>query len=303
MDDECQSILDACGLTEVDLPALGQPVQPLAPLAQTFKANLPAKAAASQSLFEKALLGQVEGLSIEDGSSKGPKFEGTLENGATTQNGHLADEEDEDEDAAGWDMGDDVNVDVGSDFVNVESVEAGGGSTEADLWARNSPLAADHVAAGSFESAMQLLNRQVGAVNFAPLKPRFLEIYQATKTYLPATAGLPPLVNFVRRTIEETDSRRVLPMIARGLESIATIDLQAGYTLMRQNNLAEGVAVFKKILHSLLVNVVASPQEALEVGSWRFCGMMVLEGFLTAVDRRGGSSPRRRSTRLPCRSN
>jgi hypothetical protein len=29
------------------------------------------------------------------------------------------------------------------DFVNVESAEAGAGSSEADLWARNSPLAAD----------------------------------------------------------------------------------------------------------------------------------------------------------------
>src|SRR5437868_1782870 len=85
------------------------------------------------------------------------------------------------------------NAKADSAFVYVESTDAGGaGSSEADLWARNSPIAADHVAAGSFESAMNLLNRQVGAVNFAPLKPRFMEVYSATKTYLPASPGLPP---------------------------------------------------------------------------------------------------------------
>ncbi len=120
------------------------------------------------------------------------------EDGAAKRNGALVDAED-DEDAAGWDMGDDIVPEVEDGFVNVESSEAGGaGSSEADLWARNSPLAVDHVAGGSFESAMQLLNRQVGAVSFAPLKPRFLEVYQASKSYSPrrgraaAACQLPP---------------------------------------------------------------------------------------------------------------
>ena len=169
--------------------------------------------------------------------------------------------EDEEEDASGWDMGDDVNVEEDVEFVNVDSTEAGAGSSEADIWARNSPLAADHVAAGSFDTAMQLLNRQVGAVQFAPLKSRFLEIFKASKTYLPATAGLPPLVNYVRRTVEETDSRKVLPIIPRDLEIVATVDLQEGYAAMRANKLEDGVRIFKGILHTLLVNSVSSEAE------------------------------------------
>ena len=43
-----------------------------------------------------------------------------------------------------------------------EEEELGAGATpgvnEKDLWVRNSPLAADHVAAGSFETAMQVWN-------------------------------------------------------------------------------------------------------------------------------------------------
>jgi coatomer protein complex subunit alpha (xenin) len=219
--------------------------------------------ATSQSFFEKALLGQVEGLSLDDepaAASNGFGFDEGGEDDAAKKNGNLIDADD-DEDAAGWDMGDDIVPEVESDFVNVESAEAGAGSSEADLWARNSPLAADHVAGGSFETAMQLLNRQLGAVNFAPLKPRFLEIYQATKTYLPASAGLPPLVNYVRRTVDETDPRKVLPIIPRDIESLANGDLQKGYESVRGNKLEDAARIFKGILHALLVNAVSTASE------------------------------------------
>jgi coatomer protein complex subunit alpha (xenin) len=265
--EECESILEATGLTEnqITIPTIGSPLAPPKPVVTTFKANWPTKAT-SQSFFEKALLGQVEGLSLEDEpivTSNGFGFDEAGEEDGTKRNGALI-EADDDEDAAGWDMGDDIVPEAESDFVNVDSAEAGAGSSEADLWARNSPLAADHVAGGSFETAMQLLNRQLGAVNFEPLKPRFLEIYQATKTYLPASAGLPPLVNFVRRTVDETDPRKVLPIIPRDIESLATNDLQKGYDAMRNNKLEDGARIFRGILHALLVNAVSTASEVEE---------------------------------------
>lgn len=262
MEEECQTMLEASGLTEegIKLPTMGQVLQPPKAIVPSFKENWPVKAA-STSFFEKALLGEVGGDDEAPATVNGydhveaPEYE-------DLKNAQLA--EDEDEDAAGWDMGDDINVEVESDFVNVESSEAGAGSSEADMWARNSPIPADHIAGGSFESAMQLLNRQVGAVNFAPLKPRFMEIYQGSKTYLPATTGLPPLVNYVRRTLDETDPRRILPIIPRDLESIASVDLQEGYTAMRSNKLDEGLLIFRRILHSLLLNAVSSQQQVNE---------------------------------------
>ncbi|KAA8566213.1 hypothetical protein EYC84_008814 [Monilinia fructicola] len=245
--EECETILEATGLTEeqITLPSLGSPLTPPKPVVPTFKANWPTKAT-SQSFFEKALLGQVEGLTLEDEPSAAGNGFGFDEAGNDEAKTGALIEDDDDEDAAGWDMGDDIVPEVESDFVNVDSAEAGAGSSEADLWARNSPIAADHVAGGSFETAMQLLNRQLGAVNFEPLKPRFLEIYQASKTYLPASASLPPLINYVRRTVDETDPRKVLPIIPRDIESLATIDLQKGYDAMRQNKLEDGATIFKE---------------------------------------------------------
>ena len=257
LDEECQNILEASGLTEdqISLPTMGKPLQPPKPVVPTYKANWPVKAA-SHSFFEKALLGEVGADDHEAPIANGYDHGDVAEEEAVTRDGQLGEEEDED--AAGWDMGDDINVEVEPDFVNVDSAETGPGSSEADLWARNSPIAADHVAGGSFETAMQLLNRQVGAVNFAPLKPRFMEIYQGTKTYLPASEGLPPLINYVRRTVDETDSRKVLPILPKDLESIANADLQEGYGAMRSNKLDDGLKTFKRILHSLLVNAVSS---------------------------------------------
>ncbi|KAI5460278.1 coatomer WD associated region-domain-containing protein [Mariannaea sp. PMI_226] len=265
LEEECQAILEATGLTEdqLTMPTLGAPLTTLKPIVPTFKANWPTKAT-SQSFFEKALLGQVEGLSLEDEPAAATGFDDAMEEDSTVkQPGALA--EDDDEDAAGWDMGDDDVPDVESDFVNVDSADAGGaGSSEADLWARNSPLAVDHIAGGSFESAMQLLNRQVGAVNFAPLKSRFLEIYQASRTFLPASTGLPPLVNYVRRTLDEVDPRKVLPIIPRDLETLAANDLQKGYDSMKANKLDDGHKIFKGILHAILINAVSSEDEVAE---------------------------------------
>jgi len=162
-------------------------------------------------------------------------------------------------------MGDDDVPEVDNDFVNVDSAEAGGaGSSEADLWARNSPLAVDHIAGGSFETAMQLLNWQVGAIEFAPLKPRFLEVYQSSKTFLPASTGLPPLFNYVRRTIDEIDLRKVLPIIPRDLDYLANNDLQDGYDSMKANKLEDGIGIFKGILRSIMVNAVSSESEISE---------------------------------------
>lgn len=264
LEEECQAILEATGVTEEQLtaPTLGAPLSIPKPVVSTFKANWPVKAS-SQSIFEKALLGQVEGLSLEDAPANSDLLgldDGAEEDSAAKRNGALVDEDDED--AAGWDMGDDDVPEADSDFVNVDSAEAGGaGSSEADLWARNSPLAVDHVAGGSFETAMQLLNRQVGAVSFAPLKPRFLEVYQASKTFLPAAPGLPPLVNYIRRTLDETDPRKVLPVVPRDLEHLASNDLQKGYDAMKANRLEDGIGLFKGILHTILINAVTSEGE------------------------------------------
>lgn len=279
LNDECQAILEASGLREdlITLPSMGEPVRRPTPVVATYKARLPAKSAVSTSMFEKALLGQVEGPSLEDDDDNNAnKKNKSLLNGAgfvdaVDDVGGAQGNPEDDEEGAGWDIGDDINaeteenlVQAEDDLVDVRRAYGGPGTSEAELWDRASYHPADLVAAGSFTMAVQLLNCQVGAVNFEPLKPRFLEIYQASRTYLPATFGSPPLVNFVRRNVAETNPMNFRPNIPWDFQSIKEGDLQAGYTAMRQNNLEEGVRIFKKILHTLMVTVAGSAEEAVE---------------------------------------
>jgi coatomer protein complex subunit alpha (xenin) len=56
----------------------------------------------------------------------------------------------------------------------------------------------------------------------------------------------------------------MLPIIPRDLETVASVDLQEGYAAMRSNKLEDGVATFKRILHTVLVNTVSSEAEVEE---------------------------------------
>lgn len=264
MDEECQSILEASGLGEdqVNLPSMGKPLNPPKMIVPTFSKNWPTKAA-SHTVFEEALMSQMEGEDAEPAANGVVDGESEDLLGEAEQDGAL--EADEDEDAGGWDMGDDVPVEPEGDFVHVDGAETGAGSSEAEMWSKTSPIAADHVAGGAYESAMQLLNRQVGAVNFRPLQERFEEVYLGTRTFVPANAGMPPLVNYVRRTVDETDLRRIQPLIARDLESVRNKELQEGKKCMQGNKLEDGVRMFKRALHLMMVNAVSSQQEVAAV--------------------------------------
>jgi coatomer protein complex subunit alpha (xenin) len=301
LDEQAQSILEAAGVTEdqINLPSIGSALAPAKPIVPTHKTNWPTRAASS-TVFEKALMGEVEGVGSEEPAANGFGDDDLLGDTETPSAAAELGGGDEEDDVGGWDMGDDGDVEAEDDFVEVEGAEAGAASSEADLWARNSPLAADHVAAGSFETAMQLLNRQIGAVNFAPLEERFQEIYQATRTFLPATPNMPSLVNYVRRTIDETDSRKILPIIPRELESILSTELTAGKQALTKNKLEDGVAAFKKLLHLLIVNVVASQAELSEVRSVS----RSMRGFLLANTscRQKKLSILQHNTRSPCPS-
>ncbi|KAJ1619135.1 COPI alpha subunit C-terminus-domain-containing protein [Pavlovales sp. CCMP2436] len=80
------------------------------------------------------------------------------------------------EEGGGW--GDDGDLDLPD--VALPSSGAGGAGyfaapnsapSVAERWSRESPLAADHFAAGSFDTGIGMLQRQLGLINFTPLKP------------------------------------------------------------------------------------------------------------------------------------
>lgn len=164
LDDIAQEVLEEAGLTEADMddvPDFGQStLKPPPVVKSTANLNWPT-ISTGQSYFEKSLInGHAEGDAEPSSYING--IDGGAGGGLGDWMGQdeAADEE-EGEDEAGWDLDTEeitAQVDVGEEVVEGGDAGAGAvpGVSETELWVRNSPFAADHVAAGSFESAMQV---------------------------------------------------------------------------------------------------------------------------------------------------
>lgn len=121
-----------------------------------------------ESFFDRALAnGSTEGFVGQEptvnGLANGGDQLDAWANEEIDDGGAAAEGEDEDE---GWDLDAEViaapEEEMGDAAGDIEAVEAdlsegvSAGVAENEMWVRNSPLAADHAAAGAFESAMQV---------------------------------------------------------------------------------------------------------------------------------------------------
>ncbi|KAF9585928.1 hypothetical protein BGW38_010979 [Lunasporangiospora selenospora] len=284
LDEIAEDILQEAGLTPedvADLPTHGTLLVPPRPLMRAHDSNWP-QLAVSRSYFEGAFTGDMEGVAPVTpmiASEPEPQVDqwgmdddfsvpGT-EHKPTSLAPVMNDAFDMDGDG-GWDMDADLAAELHAETGAIVAEDNGlavpvAGQSEGEIWCQNSPLAADHVAAGAFESAMQLLNRQVGAVNFEPLKDQFLSIFQASRTALTGNEGMPSIMVPVRRNPDETEQRKALPVLVKSFQSLISKELQEAYKSTTANKLVEACTLFRAILHSLLLTIVTQPSEAEEV--------------------------------------
>ena len=158
-------VLEAAGLTEADVddvplfgPSTLKPPPVITPTTDLLWPSL----SAGENFFDRALVnGQLEGGVV-------PAYV----NGDAAAAGHSAldawaqeeKQEDIDPEEGGWELdadGEEFQPAVGAEEAAVEEEEELGagatpGPSETELWVRNSALAGDHVAAGSFETAMEV---------------------------------------------------------------------------------------------------------------------------------------------------
>ena len=254
---------------------------PPKPVSDAHQYNWPT-VAAQASFFDKALVAGNEG---------GPIFKDNIVNGAKTHDmdswldGDALEEDDED-DLAGaenaadfgeaeeaWDLAEEEELAPEEEEAVVAPLEEapaeglGAGSSEADHWLRNSPIAADHAAAGSFETAMTLLSRQAGVVDFAPLKPLFMASYLSARSFLPAAPSVGPIEVFLRRNNEETEGKisKALPAAPRTVQQLTANELQDGYRAVSTNKLGDADKIFRGLLHQLVLTPAKTEAEATEV--------------------------------------
>jgi coatomer protein complex subunit alpha (xenin) len=168
LDELAGEILEAAGLTEADVddvPSFGtSTLKPPPVVTATTNINWP-MVTAGENFFDKALAnGSLEGgddVPYTNGiDAAGTAASSALDAWAKEEEVH----DDVDADDGGWEL-DAEGMDAEekeADEIEVlpEDEELGAGATpgvsETELWVRNSPFAADHVAAGSFDTAMQV---------------------------------------------------------------------------------------------------------------------------------------------------
>ncbi|XVE93708.1 hypothetical protein REPUB_Repub01dG0217400 [Reevesia pubescens] len=134
------------------------------------------------------------------------------------------------------------------------------------IWIQRSALAADHAAAGNFDTAMRLLSRQLGIRNFAPLKSMFLDLYTGSHSYLRAFSSAPVVSLAVERGWSESASANVRgpPALVFNFSQLDE-KLKAGYKATTAGKFTDALRLFFSILHTIPLIVVDSRREVDEV--------------------------------------
>ena len=140
------------------------------------------------------------------------------------------------------------------------------GRSEPAQWLANSSVAADHVAAGSFESALTLLNRQIGLVRFGRLREGFLRLHASCITLVPGVPGAPAIVARLRRNALDAPPPRsgALPYTCATLGALVET-LKSSYRSFALGKFGDVAEHLDSIFAMVPLTVVASRAEAADV--------------------------------------
>ncbi|KAE9621134.1 putative coatomer, alpha subunit protein [Lupinus albus] len=216
-----------------------------------------------------------------------------LQNGDVTavlDDGEVAEENEE----GGWEMEDlELPPEVDTPKVSIIScssvlIPPTPGIPVSQIWIQRSSLAADHAAAGNFDTAMRLLNWQLGIRNFAPLKSLFLDLNTGSHSYLPAFSFAPEISLAIERGWTESSSPNVRTSPALPFK-LSQLDekLKAGYKLTTAGKFTEALRTFVDILHTIPLVVVESRREVDEVKELVIIEKEYVLGIQIELQRRG----------------
>lgn len=197
--------------------------------------------------------------------------ERVIQNGDITAEDDEAEQNEENEEEGGWDLEDlelPPEIDTPKASSNVRSlfVAPSPGMPVSQIWINKSSLAGEHAASGNFDTAMRLLNRQLGIKNFAPLKPLFMDLHMGSHTYLRAFAMAPVISIAVEKGWSESASPNVRNPPALVFKfSQMDEKLKAAYRATTEGKFPEALRLFLNILHIIPLIVVDSRREVDEV--------------------------------------
>jgi len=168
------------------------------------------------------------------------------------------------------------------------------GQSAADRWARDSPLAADHFAAGSFDSGMAMLQRQLGIINFAPLKPYALALAGASHALRHGPVSTPPVLTPLTREGTAPRNGGTLPALSITLPTLVE-RLRLGYTSTTGGKFVEALGHFRFVLQAITLCAVDSRKAVAELKELQ----SICKEYITAIQielaRKEATEPKRQA--------
>ena len=285
-----ETILTEAGCVVPEIDGTGVLMTPPEPITQEdnwplltvtkgfFEGVLAGDIAASDYVMDEdddAGAGWGDDLDLDLGGEKEEKEEDPLAGlGLGDDEEREGDGEDDGSDA-GWDMEDlELPADLGAgggdadggDVVGEVFVAPTAGIPVARRWTQKSAIPGEHAAAGDFDSAMKLLNRQLGVVNFAPLRQHFIDAALATHAAMSGVTSAPSL-SFPLGRNWNSDLPPGMGCAPALVSSLPLLEerLKAAYKTTTEGKFGEALKMFQGIIHSIAVLLVESRREVDEV--------------------------------------
>lgn len=164
------------------------------------------------------------------------------------------------------------------------------------LWCINSDRASDHVSSGSFDTAMEILHKQYGIINFAPLKKFFLNLLRTSTVQLQLLPTTSSITTYLQRNWKKSNVSEGLPHNYLHISSLAD-ELQIAYKHFTGGKFQESLDSFRHILQASCLVSIQTKQEQEEVKELISISAEYISGLLVEIYRKeqltnNGFSPR-----------
>lgn len=166
------------------------------------------------------------------------------------------------------------------------------GRPPAACWAASSSHAADHAAAGAFPSALQLLNRQIAASDFALLKEGMINCFAGSVMSVPGIPGCGSLsIPLLRNDKGGHPGAESLPRIPLKVRDLIA-GIRNGYRFFQGGKFNDSRASFAQVLTQIPIVVTDNRAEGNEMKEM----LAVCREYITAIRLKGaiadaGSDP------------
>jgi len=167
----------------------------------------------------------------------------------------------------GWNPDDDL--DLSDDEAAAPSAEKGGvnsgdsfiapqgGTSPSVTWCAESTHAADHLCAGSAETALNLLNRQIAAADVTSMRSSALSLFLGASCYLPGIPLSPPNRSYLLRDGGKPASGKPMPALSMKVTPLLDV-LKQAYRSFTGGQFGECKSALAQILATIPLVAAAS---------------------------------------------